>query len=168
MSQSLPLVLARLDHPPPRAIQLLETRSQVDVKPAVFECDSSRGADGVEALRLIAERRVMHERRQVYSLAVDQRRGPPVVMRGQLHGAAVEIRPALKLRQPIGERQGRIAEGPGEGVAEVGWSRICVQLDHEVADRGASEPGVEQRDQERDRGDPDHREGDPPDGLERG
>jgi hypothetical protein len=144
--QSLPLALAGFDHPSARALQLLEPCSQVDVKPAVLERDSGRGADGVEALGLVVERGVVHQRREMYSVAVDQRGAPPVVVCGKFHRATFLIRPALELRQPIGERQGRITEGSGEGVAEVGRPRISVQLDHQVADRGAREPGVEQRD----------------------
>ena len=58
---------------------------------------AGRRADRVEQLGLVVQRRVVHERRDVLAVPVDQRRRSAVAGSRQLDGSAVEVGPALEL-----------------------------------------------------------------------
>ena len=115
-------------------------------------------ADGVEQLGLVARatgraRAPRRVRRRDRSRVVAR----PSSGTGQRDGAAFDVGPAPVLGQPVGERQRGIAQRARERVAQVGRRRVRAQLDEQVADGRAGEPGVEQADQERDRREPDRR-----------
>ena len=72
-----------------------------------------------------------------------------------------------EVRQPVRERQRRVPDRAGQRRLEVDGSRIGFELDDQLADRRAGEPGAEEPEQERDRRESDQRERDPADLLER-
>src|ERR687897_63072 len=57
--ESPALVLASVDDPRARALELFQASPQLGVQAAVFECDAGGRADGVEQLGLITKRRVV-------------------------------------------------------------------------------------------------------------
>ena len=75
---------------------------------------AGRGGDRVEQLRLVGQRRVVHERGDVLAVALDQGHRPLVVRAGRLDRLAVLVGPGLELGQPVRERQRRVAQRPGE------------------------------------------------------
>ena len=60
---------------------------------------------------------------------------------GQGDGPTVGIRVGPELGQPVGEREGRISQGVGERLLQLGWTRVAPKLDQEVSDRGTRKPG---------------------------
>ncbi len=146
------LPLTGLEHAPARAPQLFEARLELGVQLPVLERQPRRSADGLEQLRLVAERPVVHQGRDRLALALDQRRRPLVVGPGQPHRPALGIRPDRILGEPVREAQRRIVQRARERRREVERRRHRAQLDHQLADRGAGQARVEQRDQKCDRG----------------
>ena len=122
--QSLPLLLASLDDPGARASDLLQTRVQLGVEPRVLERDRGGGAHGIQQLRLVEQRGVVHERRDRLSLSVDHRGRSGVTWLRQLHRSSLQIGPALELREPVGKRQGRVAERPRERITQSRGGRL--------------------------------------------
>ena len=72
--QSLALLLAGLDHACARAAQLLQVRLQLGLQAAVLERDPGCRRHRAQQLRLVLERRVVHQRGHVPAVPVDQRR----------------------------------------------------------------------------------------------
>ena len=88
--QPLPLPLPGLDHTCARALQLLEMRLLLGLQAPVLQRDAGRRADRSEQLGLVLQRAVVHKRRDVRTVAIDQRRRPPV-LRAALDRPSVEI-----------------------------------------------------------------------------
>ena len=86
---------------------------------------------------------------------VEHRRRPSFFLR-KIHGLAVQVDVRVKVGQPVGERQARVPQRAGEGVADLPRRRVAAQLEHQVAHRGAPETLVEQAEQEGDRREADH------------
>ena len=164
--EPLALLLAGLDDARARAPQLLEPGAQLGLQPGVLERDPGGRAHGVEQLGLVARapgrgpapRRASRRGRSASSPGpCPARAARPACRRG---------RPSAVVGQPVGERERRVAQRARERVAQLGRRRVGAQLEQQVADGGAGEPGVEQADQERDRREPDDEERDAPDRLE--
>ena len=167
--EPLALLLSGLDHAPARAPQLLEPRLQLGLQARVLERDRGGRADRIEQLRLVVQRRVVDQRRHgapSRSISVTRSAGLGL---GQLHRVAVEIGPALELRQPVGERQRRVAQRSGERFCgdPVG-ARSARRRTSRSPTPDAREARVQQPDQERERREPDDHEGHPADRLECG
>ena len=96
---------------------------------------------------------------------VDQRRRPPVATR-HLDLTALEVCVAVELREPVRERERGVAKRPREGVTELRRLPVFAELDEEVGQRRPGESRLEQSDEERVGGEPDHEERDPADRLE--
>ena len=129
--ESLPLLLAGLDDPRARAPELFEAGPQLGVQRAFSSAIPAAAVTARAArARLAAPGRGAAPRR-------GRRRGRSAssLVRSscvrQLHWPAVEIGVAPELRQPVRERQRRIAKRPCERVAEIGRCRIGAQLDEE-------------------------------------
>ena len=71
--------------------------------------------------------------------------------------AARRRRPSCRTRAASTRAQRRVAQRARERVAQVGRRRARPQLDEQLADRRARQPGVQQPDQEGDRREPDRR-----------
>ena len=69
--EPLALLLAGLDHALARALELLQLRLELDLQAPVLERDPRRRADRLQQLRLIVERGVVDEGRQMSAVAVD-------------------------------------------------------------------------------------------------
>ena len=74
-------------------VQLLQARPQLDLEARVLDGDAGRRGDGRQQLRVVAQRRVVHERRDPRAVAVD-RRSPPAPSR-----AAASPPPARRRRR---------------------------------------------------------------------
>ena len=75
------------------------------------------------------------------AVPLDQGHRPGLARLGQGDGPAVGIRVGPELRQPVGEREGRISQGAGERLLQLGWTRVAAKLHQEIADRGTRKPG---------------------------
>jgi hypothetical protein len=69
--EPLALPLAGLDHSLARAGELLQLRLQLDLQALVLDRDPRRGPHRLKQLRLIVERGVVDEGRQISAVAVD-------------------------------------------------------------------------------------------------
>ena len=156
--EALALFLALLDHARTRATNLLQARAQVDVELRILERDSRGSRHRGEQLRLVQQRRVVHQRSDMTALSVDQRRRLSVAVR-QADESPVEVAVAPVLRQPVGECRRRIMEGACDRRTELGRSRLRPQGQDEIADRHASEARAQQADDERDGDGREHDEG---------
>src|SRR5215212_11107225 len=116
--QALPFALAGLDHAGARTSELDEARSELCVQPPVLESNRGSRAHRCEQLRLVVQGRVMDERRHMDAVSVDENRRSSLIRLWQLDCTALQIGPALELRQPVHERQGRIAQRASQRVAE--------------------------------------------------
>ena len=78
-------------------LELVDPGAQIRLQACVLERDAGRGGHGVEELGLVEERRIVQQRRDRCTVAVDLGRPlRPVVGRRQLHGPAVEVGVASK------------------------------------------------------------------------
>ena len=132
--EALALLLAGLDDPRAGAAQLVErapaarraagrsrARSPLrrDTRSSSSGSSCSAGSCSSAATRLAVSARSTRR-------ALPRSPAP-----GSVNGRAVEVGPAPVLGQPVGERERRIAQRPGERVAEVGRRRVRAQLDQE-------------------------------------
>ena len=97
---------------------------QLGVQLAVLERHPGRRADRREQLGLVVERRVVQQRGDRLPVPLDHGGPPPAVLR-QGHPLAVEVGPAVELRQPVDEGQRRVAQRLGQRVAQVGRRRLA-------------------------------------------
>ena len=77
----------------------------------------------------------------------------------QRHQPALHVRPAVELGQPVHELEGGVAQCTGQGVAQVGRSRVGAQVHEQVGHRGAGQARVEEAEQERRRRQADREQG---------
>jgi hypothetical protein len=70
----------------------------------------------------------------VLAVPVDEPRGSPIVVR-KPHRPAVDVHVRLEVREPVGKRQGWVAQRVGERVSQVGRRGFASQFDHQVAHR---------------------------------
>ncbi|OLD99496.1 MAG: hypothetical protein AUG91_06660 [Actinobacteria bacterium 13_1_20CM_4_69_9] len=105
----------------------------------------------------------MQQRRHTYALPLDQRRRAAAAERDQVERPALDVRIGLELRQPVRQLQRRIAEGAGEGVAQIRRTEVRSELDDEAGERGPRQPCLQQADQEHHRRQRERDEGRPAD-----
>ena len=96
--EPLALLLAGLDHARARALELLQLRLELDLQAPVLERDPRRRADRLQQLRLLVERGVVDEGRQMSAVAVDQGDGARVAGAGQADRSPVLVGPRVVLR----------------------------------------------------------------------
>ena len=162
------LGVAGLDDPRARALQLVQAGAQLGLQARVLERDRGRGGDRVEQLGLVARapgraaaRR--RARRRGRSASSPGRRPAP----RSSTGCALQVRPALVLRQPVHERRAtdRAARGPARRAARrAPGSRAARRRDRRrrraPGARAAARPGSDRRE-------PEHEQRRAPDPLER-
>ena len=97
-----------------------------------------------------SERRVVDERGEAVAVVLEHRDGAARLAR---RGRALlrRGRRSVTVGEPEGELERVVAQRAGDRVADLGRRRERAQLDDEIGDRGAVQPGAQQTDQERDR-----------------
>ena len=141
--QPLALGLSRLDDAGARTLQLLQVRLQLGVQLAVLQCDAGRCADRRQQVRLVVQRGVVQQGRDMPAVPVDRRRGASA-RRRQSHQPALHVRPAVELGQPVDELERGIAQDPGQRVAQVARSGVGPQVHEQVGHCGAGQARVEE------------------------
>ena len=112
-----PRGVARLDDPQPREPQLLHARLQVGLQALVVD-RQRRGRRGRhDQLGRGVERGVVDDRREPPAVAVDRGPRPARAGLGQLDRAALLVDEALAVGQPVGDRDGPVAEALREHLA---------------------------------------------------
>ena len=152
--QPLALTLPRLDHPCPRALQLLEVSLLLGLQPAVLECDSGRRSYRRKQVGLIPQRGIVQERSHPPAMAVDQGRRSPSLAFRQFDGAPVEIHPAGELRQPVHERKRRITKRARKRIPQTSRRHVGPQLNNELPNRRPRQSSVKQSNHQCDRREP--------------
>ena len=104
-----PLGVAGLDDPRPRGAHLCELGAQLCLQARVLEREAGRGADGLEELGLVEERRVMDENCEALPVVLEHGDGAPGLLL-RVERGSVRVDVAFVLGQPEGELEGRIAE----------------------------------------------------------
>ena len=123
-----------------------ELGSQLGLQPDVLERQPDRGRDEIDRVRLVGERRVVHERRDPSPVALD-RRHRPVVRGDRLRDIpALGVDPALAVAEPVDDLQRGVVQGIGDGVAE---RDARVQREQHATRRGAVEAGAQHAGEER-------------------
>ena len=140
--ESLPLLLPGLDHPRPRSAQLLEAGAKLGMQPRVLERDPCRGAHGIEELRLVEQRRVVNQRRDLLPLAFDHRRRSDVTCCGSSTARPSRSAQLSNWGSQYARVKRRVAKRSRERVAQIcGADRP--ELDEEIADRRTRQAGIE-------------------------
>ena len=96
---------------------------------------------------------------------LDRRRHPGLVLPRELEGGAVDVDVAAPLRQPVGELQGGITQGPTQRLLGLLPRRRLRHLDEEPPDPGARQPRLDDAEQEEEWDGRERGEGDPVDGT---
>ena len=146
---ALPLGVGRLDDARTGGPELVQARSQLGLEPLVLEREPGGGADCVHELGILAERGVVDERRDAPALPLDDRRRARATFGRELDGPAVEVDVAVLVREPVGERERRVVQRPGKGLAQPSRRAGLPQLDDEVGDRAARQPAAQEAELER-------------------
>ena len=125
---------------------------QLRQAPLALERESGGGADALQQVGVVEQRRVVDQHGDAAPAALDDRRGSPGLgVDGQrLDFPGQEAEGAL-LRKPVGDLERRVVEGAGERVTQLGAARSGIQLEQQPADAGAGELRPQQADRERDR-----------------
>jgi hypothetical protein len=161
------LGLRRLDHPRPRAVQLLQSGLQLGLQPAVLERDPRRRADAVQQLGFVAQRRVVQQGRHRLPGPLDHGRHEGGAGAGQLDRRPVAVGPRPPRRQPVGDDERRVAQRTRDQLLQV-VRRAVAQPHDEVTDAGPGQPRVEEAREERERCEADEAERHKPKDLETG
>jgi len=101
----------------------------------------------------VFQRRVVDQHRDRLSAALDHGGPAAVAWAGQLDGSAVGVDVAGFGREPVTQRQRRIAEGSRQRLGQAHGGARLAQLDHEPSDRATGQLALEKRKQHRDRDD---------------
>ena len=126
-------------------LQLSRRALQLGLQPGVLQRDPGGRADRVQQLGLVVQRRVVRRaprRRAVARRSASSRSARRA--RAASTRRALGVGPAVELRQPVGERQRRVAQRPRAARRAGRRARVGAQLDEQVPDRRAGEPGAEQ------------------------
>ena len=134
----------------------------------VLEGEGGRGGDRVEELRVVAKRLVVDDRRDGLSVPLDDLRGAPVRLAGLGEGLPLRVDVPVRLRDPVDDLDGRVAERAGDGVADVARLAHLAELEHERADVRAGEAGAKEAGGERERNGEERGESGPDEDLVRG
>ena len=132
--EPLPFRVSGLDDARARRTKLLETCRRFGLQPFVLEREPGRGRHLLDELVVIEQARRVCEHGDDASFADECR---PLLSRGGLHGARARVDETARPDR-ICEHKARIADDPGERVAQAAWRRRLRQLDDEPRDRRAS------------------------------
>jgi hypothetical protein len=121
--------------------------------PLAGQRQARRGADRIDQIPLVRERRVVDEGRHDLALVLDERRCLPFTdaLGGQVVGPPVGSDPLVRVRQPDGQVEVRVVERARNGVAELAQAVCAEELDHEDGNRRAGEPDLQEAREERER-----------------
>ena len=151
-----PLRVGRGRDPGPRLLHRLELRAHLRVEPRVHERDARGGGDRLDELRLLPERRIVDEHGERLALVLDPASPPESgrlpAPRARPGGVHVLAPPAARARARASGRRARARAR--RGCRRTG---VSLEMDDEIADVHACEPGTEEtgeeRERERDQGD---------------
>ena len=132
--EPLPFRVSGFDDARARRTKLLETCRRFGLQPFVLEREPGRGRHLLDELVVIEQARRVCEHGDDASFADECR---PLLSRGGLHGARARVDETARPDR-ISEHKARIADYPGERVAQAPWRRRLRQLDDEPRHRRAS------------------------------
>ena len=112
--QAATLVLLGFDNPGTGAVQFLQPSPELCFEPAIFQGDGGGCADRLDQLRLLAQRGVVHQCRNLLAVLFDEGDPASAVRLGKRRRIAVLIGPAAVLGQPVDQGQGRVAQRLGQ------------------------------------------------------
>ena len=135
-----PLGVPRLDDTGTRFAQVVEMRAELGVEALVLEREAGRGRHGPQELRRVAERRIVHDRRDATAVALDPRRHLVASLPRQLERPPSQIDEAAGLGDPVRETQRRIAESVAKSVAERSRRPRRLELAQELGDARPRQP----------------------------
>jgi hypothetical protein len=117
--QAPALRVADLDQPQARGADLLDPRAQLRLQPLVLEAEGGGGGRAADELGLRAQRVVVDEGGHPVPVEVDLRERPPGPGLREPHRPAVAVDPEAVLGQPVGDRQGVVAQVVGQHVTDL-------------------------------------------------
>ncbi len=141
------LLVAGLHDPGPRGANLVELGADLGVEALVLDRHARRGAGRLDQSRI--QRRVVDQRRQRLAVALHDGGHPGAApgarsRRGQRDRVSIGIHPAALAVEGVDDLQSRIGEGLRQRRLEPAGRQRAVQRDHQVADRAAGQPGLQQ------------------------
>ena len=145
-----PLGVSGLDDAGAGGAHLGELGAELRLQARVLEREARGGADRLEELGLVQERRVVDERGDASAVMLEHGDRTSFA-RGHVERAPARIDVALVRGQPESELERRIAERAGDRVADVVGSRERAELHDQIGDTGALQAGAQEADEERDR-----------------
>ena len=120
------------------------------LQPRVVERDRGGGRDRLDELRIVVERRVVDEHRELAAVALDRRGRRGRRRGGQRDRLAAAVEVGALARHPVGQHEPGIAERLGEpGLQPRAAQRA--ELAEEVRQPAAREPGPQQAPEQRGR-----------------
>ena len=145
-----PLRVACGDEALARGAELGEPILALRLEPRVVERDRGRGRDGVHQLRIVVERPVVDEHRELAAVALDGRGDAVATRRGQLDRLSAAVDVGALARHPVRQHQAGIAEHLREPLLQPHAAQRA-ELTEEVGEPAAREPGAQQAPEQRGR-----------------
>jgi hypothetical protein len=118
------------------------------VQPCIVECDRGRGGDRPDELRIVVERRVVHECPQLAAVALDRERGPAGPGRRQCKRLPGPVDVRVLIRDAIGQHQVRVTERRREARLQPRAAQRA-ELAEQVRKARAREPRAQQAPEQR-------------------
>ena len=129
-----PLGVGRLDEPRPRRLQLDQARPELGLQALILQRQARGGAHGPHELGVVLQHRIVQQRRDRLSVALDEGRTASAVLVWELDRDAVAVDVTLLGREPERQLERRVAERSRERLAQADGCAGLAQLDHEPRD----------------------------------
>ncbi len=156
--EAAPLVVGGFDDPRPRCAHLVDGGPQLRLEPLVLQRHSRRSTRRVHELRLVVERRIVDDRGDPPTAAIDPRDRAVSIGIRQLDREPFDVDVVGRLRKPVGDLERVVAERTRQALAQPAGLRRLTELDDQVGDAEPRQPAAEQPDEEAQRHAPEGRD----------
>ena len=134
------LLVGGLDDPPPGSLDLGGPRSHLGLEPDVRDRESDGGVHAGAQFRVVEHRGVVHQDGKTGAAVLDRRHDP--IGRFHLEALAGLVHVRGMLREPVPDRERRIAEGARKALRDEGRAPLA-EVDHETG-HGCLRPPAEE------------------------